>query len=318
MTTREILNSRSYERGLYEVADGVFAYLQPDGSWGWSNAGLVRGNGASLLVDTLFDLPLTRTMLDSMAPVTSAAPIATLAITHANGDHWHGNQLVDAAEIIATQAAALEMQELPPSRMAAMMQADFGPEVNAFLRRIFAPFDFEGITATPANRTFTGRLELEVGGRRAELIELGPAHTKGDLVVHVPDAGIVYTGDLLFIHGTPIVWDGPYANCIGACDAILALGCEAVVPGHGPLTDASGVEACKRYFEFVHREASARHASGMALEDAVFDIDLGEFAELGDSERLAINVAAAYKELDPSWAVPARMELFGLMARLAK
>ena len=56
-----------------------------------SNAGLIRGQDASLLVDTLFDLPLTRQMLDELAPVTTEAPIGTLVNTHANGDHCWGN-----------------------------------------------------------------------------------------------------------------------------------------------------------------------------------------------------------------------------------
>ena len=66
----------SYEKGLVEVADGAFAYLQPDGGWGWSNAGLVTSGGSSLLVDTLFDLHLTREMLDSMRSVTDTASCA--------------------------------------------------------------------------------------------------------------------------------------------------------------------------------------------------------------------------------------------------
>ena len=45
-----------YTKGLHEIADGVWAYLQPDGGWGWSNAGLITGGDSSLLVDTLFDL----------------------------------------------------------------------------------------------------------------------------------------------------------------------------------------------------------------------------------------------------------------------
>ena len=68
----------------------------PDGGYGWSNAGLVAGDGASLLVDTLFDLALTREMLAAMAPVTDRAPITDALITHSNGDHTHGNQLLDA------------------------------------------------------------------------------------------------------------------------------------------------------------------------------------------------------------------------------
>src|ERR1700735_5082015 len=63
-----------YTRGLHEVGDRVWAWMLPDGGYGWSNAGLVAGDGASLLVDTLFDLPLTREMLAAMAPVTDRAP----------------------------------------------------------------------------------------------------------------------------------------------------------------------------------------------------------------------------------------------------
>ncbi len=56
----------AYTKGLHEIGGGSYAWLQPDGSWGWSNAGLVADGEASLLVDTLFDLPLTRDMLGAM------------------------------------------------------------------------------------------------------------------------------------------------------------------------------------------------------------------------------------------------------------
>ncbi len=72
---------------LTEVADGCLAYIQGTGGWGWSNAGLVVGDGSSLLVDTLFDLQLTRRMLDRLEVHTRAAPIAKVVNTHANGDH---------------------------------------------------------------------------------------------------------------------------------------------------------------------------------------------------------------------------------------
>jgi cyclase len=65
---------------------------------------------------------------------------------------------------------------------------------------------------TPPTRTFTDRLDVTVGDRRVELIEVGPAHTDGDVIVHVPDAGVVYAGDILFIGGHPIMWTGPVHN----------------------------------------------------------------------------------------------------------
>ncbi len=79
---------------VVEAGEGCHAYVQGDGSWGWSNAGLVLGDGCSLLVDTLFDLPLTAEMLAAFATRTATAPIGTVVNTHANGDHCYGNELV--------------------------------------------------------------------------------------------------------------------------------------------------------------------------------------------------------------------------------
>ena len=120
-------NSVPYTQGLHEVADNVFAFLQPDGGWGWSNAGLIASEWSSLLVDTLFDLKLTQKMLDSMATVTSAHPINVVVNTHANGDHCYGNSLVagdNGAQIITTDAAAVEMEAIHPSALAALMHID--------------------------------------------------------------------------------------------------------------------------------------------------------------------------------------------------
>jgi len=229
----------TYDKGWHEVGEGCFAYLQPAGGWGWSNAGLVVGDGSSLLVDTLFDLHLTAEMLAAL-PVATA--VGTVVNTHANGDHCYGNQLVAGAEIIATSAAAHEMQEVPPAMLAALNQAP--GEVGDLFRSFFGSFDFDGIELTPPTRTFDGRLDVEVGGKPVELVEVGPAHTRGDLIVHSPADHAVFTGDILFIGGTPIVWAGPLSNWIAACDLILGLDVDTVVPGHGPVTDKAGVAHC--------------------------------------------------------------------------
>ena len=86
------MSAWTYTKGLHDLGNGCFAWLQPDGGWGWSNAGLVCDGGESLLVDTLFDLRLTREMLDAMRRAApAAARIGTLVNTHANGDHCYGN-----------------------------------------------------------------------------------------------------------------------------------------------------------------------------------------------------------------------------------
>ena len=304
---------------LHELGDACFAYLQSDGSWGWSNAGLVVGDGASLLVDTLFDLKLTQQMLDSMAALTAAAPIATLLNTHANGDHCYGNQLLEAAEIVASEATAHEMTEVPPSMLHALNSAP--GEVGALFRHFFGAFDFDGIDVRMPTRTFRGRLEVEVGGRVVELIEVGPAHTRGDTIAYVPDAKTVYTGDILFIGGTPIVWAGPLSNWVAACDLLLGMDIDTVVPGHGPLTDKAGIATVRDYLAFVDEAAAQRHAAGLDAWDAARDIarEIGareQFSGLSEFGRISVNVDTAYRSFDPTYVAPNVIEQFRRMAEM--
>ena len=307
-----------YTRGAHQIADGVWAYLQPDGGWGLSNAGLVASDdgASSLLVDTLFDLHLTEQMLTALRQATPAAErIATVVNTHANGDHCYGNALVAGAAVVASQACAAEMAALPPAALAGLMKAapDMG-EAGAFLLDIFGGFDFDGIELVAPNRTFTGGLDLTVGDRPVHLLEVGPAHTDGDVIVHVPDAGVVFTGDILFHGGHPIVWSGPIANWIAACDLLLGLeGVTTVVPGHGPVTTLETVGRLKAYFEHLATEARARCDAGMSPLEAAADIDLGPYGDLREPERLVANVAALYREMGADVATdPAT--IVGLMA----
>jgi glyoxylase-like metal-dependent hydrolase (beta-lactamase superfamily II) len=204
---------------------------------------------------------LTDEMLDILRQATPAAGrIGTVVNTHANGDHCYGCALVAGAEIVALAACAAEMADLPPSVLAAFMRAaaDMG-DSGLFLLDIFGSFHFDGIELAVPTRTFTGELDLQVGDRPVRLIEVGPAHTAGDVVVLVPDASVVFTGDILFHGSHPIVWAGPVTNWIAACERLLAVpGVETVVPGHGPVTGLGAVADLKGYFEHLTTEALPR------------------------------------------------------------
>jgi len=313
--------SGAYVRGLHEVADGTNAYLQPDGGWGWSNAGLVVGDGTSLLIDTLFDLRLTSEMLSTMAPAVRTAPISTLVNTHANGDHCYGNQLVDGAEIVASAATAEEMPEVPPAMLAALNAAP--GDVGDLFRSFFGEFEFAGIELRLPTRTFEGRLDLDVGGRAVELIEVGPAHTRGDTIAFVPDVRTVYTGDILFIGGQPIVWAGPLENWIAACDLIAALDVDVVVPGHGPVTDKAGVARVRDYLAWVLHEASARQDAGIDAFDAARELAAAvaadssrPFSSWNEYGRICVNVDTVYRSRDPRHASPDVVEQFRRMAAI--
>ncbi len=310
----------AYTKGLHDLGHGCYAYLQPDGSWGWSNAGLIADSGESMLVDTLFDLPLTRAMLDAMRRAEpAAARIGALVNTHSNGDHTFGNRLVEGAQIIASRACAEEMSHDlgDPRRLAEMKRANHPDSLlGAFMAEIFRPFDFEGVGFVPAPTvTFEGQLERRVGNKTVRLIEVGPAHTRGDVLAYVPQDRVMFTGDMLFINGHPIIWAGPVANWIKACQLMLDLDLEAIVPGHGPITGKDGVRAVKDYLEYITDQARQRYDAGMGVFEAAQDISLVDYSSWGDAERIVLNVAALYREFSGG-RKQHEGNLFELMARL--
>jgi cyclase len=309
----------SYSKGLQEVGDGLYAYLQPDGGWGWSNAGLVVDGERTLLIDTLFDLALTEQMLHTMRDaVPAAARIDTLVNTHANGDHCYGNQLLRGARIVASAQTAAEMTELPPAAMAALVeQAPNMGELGAFFLDCFGAFDFSGIELVLPEETFSGELAMQVGGRTLRLIEVGPAHTRGDTLVHVPSERVLFSGDILFSAAHPIAWAGPVSNWIAACDRVLALDIDVIVPGHGPLAGLDAVRELKAYFEYLYSEARARYADGMTPLAAARSISLDRWADWGESERLVVNIANIYAELAGDLQPLNPLAAFQQMAELA-
>lgn len=308
-----------YERGLHDLGDGVFAFLQPDGGWGWSNAGLVVGDGASLVVDTLFDLHLTREMLAAMEELTAAQPIRTAVNTHGDPDHCFGNELLpDDAEIWASTTSTEAMLHSTPEQVSGMFGSrELGEEFTRFARTRFGTFELGDIRLRPATRTFDGHAELRVGGRTVQLQEQGPGHTASDTIVHVPDTGVIFAGDLVFACDTPLVWSGPVASWLTALDRILAMRPRLIVPGHGPVTDENGVRDLAHYLQYVSDEATARFEMGMDADEAADDIDLSPFADWTEQERIALNVHTIYRELDPSLPELSLPEQFRRMARWA-
>lgn len=275
--------SQSYAKGLHEVGDGLYAYLQPDGGWGWSNAGLIVDGDSTLLVDTLFDLDLTEAMLAEMrGAVPAARRIDTVVNTHANGDHCYGNELLKGARIVASERTAAEMPELPPAAMAAIVaQAPEMGELGAFFLRCFGAFRFDGIELVLPDETFSGELVVKVGDREVRLLEVGPAHTRGDTLALLPAEGVLYSGDILFNGAHPIAWAGPLTNWIAACDRVLALDPAVIVPGHGPLADGGAVAELKAYLEYVLGHARRCRDEGMTPLEAAREVARDRWGGLG-------------------------------------
>jgi len=280
---------------LCEVARDVYACLQPDRGLGFSNSGLVNRAGG-LVVDTFWDLPHTRALIDQYARVWKR-PAQRVVNTHHNGDHCWGNQLFAGAEIIGHRHCAASFGTERPEVMQAVKRfAESSDDPRAGFARALAPFDFSGIELTPPTTLIDDRHTLDLDGLRAELLYVGPAHTAGDVIVHLPTERVVFTGDVLFRLCTPIGWDGTFAKWIEALDQIVALDPETIVPGHGPLCGVEGPREMRAYLEYVRAESARFFAAGLPVLDAAKRIDLGPYAEWTEPERLVFNVARAYRE----------------------
>lgn len=289
-----------YTKGLHRLTEHVWSYLLPDGSWGWSNAGVVTGDGESLLFDTLFDLALTQDMLAAVSEAVPNQPIRNAVLSHANGDHCFGTELLaNDIDIYASPETAHGMLEVSPEEIVELFHADLGPVGTAFFHDCFSPFRFDNITMRLPNQSVPSQMTLDVGGTAVELIPLGPAHTEGDLIAWIPDDRVLFTGDLLFNGGTPVMWAGPAENWINACDTMLALQPEFVVPGHGPVTNHDALTRTREYWSYLSAQARELHDRGLTSREAAFAVDLGEYRAWGDAERTVVNMHSLYREIDP-------------------
>lgn len=311
------------EDKVHDLGRGCYCYCQDCNrgtGWGWSNSGLIVDGDQALMIDTLRDEKMTYAMLQAYQAATglAARDIGTLVNTHRDGDHTFGNRLMKHARIYATPECAKGMLERPPRMLQEALENRPDGLVGEFILSIFGPpFDFKGIEPALPTDHVPSEQTLWVGDKRVDLIKVGPAHTEGDLIVHVPDDKVVYTGDIVFFTNTPVLWAGPVSNWIAALDRILDMDVETVIPGHGPVTDKHGVRKVREYLTYIEQESRKRFDAGMSVEEAVQDIALGEFDTWGGSERIVVNVSHFYctfrgekPRIDRRWA-------YELMARYA-
>ena len=275
---------------LVEVADGVFAWLQPDGTWWLNNAGAVTGGDGTLVVDTCATEDRTRRFLAAVGAATGGAPVRFAVNTHEHGDHTYGNSVLPAE-------TALIGHEIMRQQLL----------VDPFIEEcapVWAPLPDWG-SVTRRVPTIVTRTDLTVysGDRRVDLLHPGhPAHTGGDLVAWLPAERVLFTGDLLFVGLTPLVFAGSVEGALRSLDWIEDFGAEVVVPGHGPVVgqgDLAGVLSNhERYYRFVLDLAAWGRTEGLTPLEVARAADLGELVDWPDAERIVLNLHRAYAEAE--------------------
>jgi cyclase len=268
---------------IQQVSEGIYAYLQPDGSWWLNNTGFLVGRDGVISVDATSTERRTRAYLDAIATVTQN-PVRTLVNTHHHGDHTHGNYLFGGATIVGHERCREAILGTPmPPPAGVWTDVDWGP-----------------LELSPPFLTYTDGVTLWSGDLRCEVRHVGtPAHTTNDSIVHIPERSLVFAGDLLFNGGTPFALMGSVSGWIEVLETVLRpLGARTLVPGHGPVCGPEVIDDVLAYLRFVQRTAREAKAEGLSPLQAARAVDLGEFKDLLDAERIVGNLHRAYLELD--------------------
>ncbi|WP_328373131.1 MBL fold metallo-hydrolase (plasmid) [Streptomyces sp. NBC_00445] len=307
---------------LKQIAPGVHVWAPNSvDTWGLANCTLIHSEGNALVVDTPYTPALTETFLTAARQTTgSEVPLSTIVTTHANGDHTWGSQCLPGADIIATHAA-LEHQCLEPTPQqlyALVHDTDPDQPLGWYFRLHFGKFNFQDIHVQAPTTTFTGRHDLTVGKIPVELHEVGPAHTVGDLFVHLPEQRVVLAGDIVFAGDHPCHWAGPLERVAAACEQILELDPQWIVPGHGPILAPDGLRSHISYLDDLADQALLMHGQGKtAIEAAHILIGEDRYPDLGLPERLAITLATEFRHLSGDDRRPDLVGLVDHAARIA-
>jgi cyclase len=281
---------------MQEIAPGVHAWVQPDGTWWLNNAGVVAADGQVLVVDTCATETRTRRFLAAVGEATGGGAIKLAVNTHQHGDHSYGNSLLPDTTVIVGHEHMREGLRVDPIIDGCPPLWQPVPDWGAITRRL-------------PDVTVRDGLTIHVGQCQVDVMHPGgPAHTTGDLVAWLPQERVLFAGDLVFNGLTPLVFMGSITGSLAALDWLAAFEPAQLVPGHGPLLTAAEIAPAfariRRYLQLVLDTADAGMRAGLTPLEAARRCDLGEFAGWADAERLVANLHRAYADaagthLDP-------------------
>lgn len=282
---------------LTPVGPNVWAAIGGTNADTGANAGFVVGDDGVAVIDTFASATGAAQLLAEIRRLTSL-PIRFVVNTHHHLDHVAGNAVfVEAGAVVLAHRNVHRWIRLENLRLLETAGAAAPPELRAAIERVASP-----------RMGYAGELQLHLGSRVVQVREMS-GHTGGDSVVTIPDAGVVFTGDLFWHRGLPNMIDGTTDSWIETLDSLAAAGQEhTFVPGHGGLARMEDVTAFRDYLATLRRavsEARARQLSGQALADAVKSLLAKAYSEWAFFDYLSVpNILHMEQELNGTKRVP--------------
>ncbi len=273
-----------------EIGDNLYAFTAE----GDPNTGIIIGDDSVMVVDTQATPVMAQMVIDRIRTVTDK-PIKYVVLSHYHAVRVLGASAYGASEIIASEKAHAMIHERG--------QEDWDSEYERFPRLFDAADSIPGLTWPTV--TYKDRMTVNMGNRRVEIMHLGRAHTAGDTVVWVPDAGVMFSGDIVEYHSACYCGDGHFNDWGNTLDAIKAYRPKAIVPGRGDALVGedmvnAAIESTRDFVESTYRPVAEVAARGGSLREAwdacraACDPKFSDFAIY--EHCLPFNVARAYDE----------------------
>jgi len=273
-----------------EVGEGLWAFTAE----GDPNSGVIIGDDSVMIVEAQATPRLANKVIEKVREVTDK-PISHVVLTH-----YHAVRVLGASAFGAQQ---IIMSDMARAMVVERGQEDWDSEFQRFPRL------FEGHESIPGltwpTTTFSDTMSIYLGNRRVDLMHLGRAHTAGDIVIHVPDANVMFTGDIVEYHSACYCGDGHFADWGDTLDEIKAFGVDAIAPGRGDalmgrdMVDRA-IENTRDFVDSTFRPVARVAARNGTLKEA-WDACRAEcdpkFSDYAIYEHcLPFNVARAYDE----------------------
>lgn len=259
---------------VQKINDRVYALLGPTDAPNKQNLGYMNNNLAIIgdkgviLVDAGSHRAVAEHIHKALKTVTSK-PVSHVLITHHHPDHHLGLEYFEGAQMIASEACAKRIEDNGRGM------------VNSMARNTGLPL--RGVKpVVPQTRVAPrARQPMIIDGIKLELIQTETAHTDGDLVVWLPEDGVLASGDILVHAINPNFRDGNLKSWIGVVDNMLKLPLKTVMPGHGPLMQREDVVEFRTLIADFYQTVEAVYKAGGAEADVRNKLDLAKWQRLG-------------------------------------